>query len=169
MSVQERRRLLEPAAVCLEYPAGDGPWLLPRPLIELAPFAGFAERMQGFSQEMRQEHYVRTFDVTPRTSLYLSVHLFGEESFKRAELMAGLKGAYQRHGHQDDVELPDHLAIVLRRNGCFGAEEWAQLERHCLRPALPLMIRILSEEDNPYALVLDGVLDLVGRSEVVHV
>src|SRR5512138_1986014 len=40
------------------------------------------------------ELYTRTFDLTPVCAPYLSVHLFGESSFKRAQLMTGLREAY---------------------------------------------------------------------------
>src|SRR3990167_3171137 len=86
----------------------------------------FLAKMKRMGREMWQEYYVQTFDLMPKCSLYISVHLFGEESFKRSELMAGLKGVYERHGALQMSELPDHLAVVLKRNFLLNDEEWSE-------------------------------------------
>ncbi|MBI5415805.1 MAG: molecular chaperone TorD family protein [Candidatus Omnitrophica bacterium] len=161
----------------LEYP-GDGPRDIAR-AAEVAVESGSeaaAAFLHGFSAEMdamepwmRQEHYVRTFDVMPKCPLYLSVHLFGEESFKRAELMTGLKTVYERHNRFEMTELPDHLALVLKNNEIFEDEEWAELVSMCILPALPKMIRGLEKCGNSYALVLKAVQALLMEREKAHV
>ena len=168
-TVSEARSLLRLAAECLEYPRAERTHTLPEALRRIELFAAFEDRLGGLTPEMRQEHYVRTFDVTPKTSLYLSVHLFGEENFKRAELMAGFRSAYARAGRDVGPELPDHLSTVLRHNDCFDEEEWGELVRLCLSPSLPAMIRSLDTDENPYALALEGILGLVRQVEGVHV
>lgn len=128
----------------------------------------FLSAMNTMDLATRQEHYVRTFDVMPKCSLYLSVHLFGEENFKRAELMTGLKNVYERHNRFDMSELPDHLALVLKNNDLFEDEEWRELVTLAILPALPRMVRGLEISDNPYALVLKAIQALLMEREKVH-
>ena len=129
----------------------------------------FFSQMSSFDLSMRQEHYVQTFDVMPKCSLYLSVQLFGEESFKRAELMAGLKSTYEKKRAFEMTELPDHLSVVLKQNALFSEEEWAELVSMCILPALPKIMRDLKANQNPYALVLKAVETLMLMLENVHV
>ena len=129
----------------------------------------FFNQMSSFDLSMRQEHYVQTFDVMPKCSLYLSVQLFGEESFKRAELMAGLKSIYEKERVYEMTELPDHLSVVLKQNALFSEEEWAELASMCILPALPKLAHDLRTNQNPYALVLKAAETLMLKLEKVHV
>jgi len=129
----------------------------------------FLAKMKRMGLEMWQEYYVQTFDLMPKCSLYLSVHLFGEESFKRAELMAGLKGVYERHSPFESTELPDHLAVILKRSTLFGEEEWSDLVSMCMVPAISKMTRLLEKTGNSYACILKAVQILLVRLEKVHV
>ncbi len=129
----------------------------------------FFVQMSSFDLSMRQEHYVQTFDVMPKCSLYLSVQLFGEESFKRAELMAGLKSTYEKHKTFEMTELPDHLSVVLKQNALFDEEEWSELVSMCILPALPRIARDLKSNQNPYALLLKAVETVMLKLEKVHV
>lgn len=129
----------------------------------------FLRLMSSFDISMRQEHYVQTFDVMPRCSLYLSVQLFGEESFKRAELMAGLKSAYEKHQVYEMVELPDHLAVILKNNDVFKDEDWAELVSMCILPALPGLIGELEKSKNPYSLLLKAIRVFMKQQEKICV
>lgn len=163
---------------CLEYPATMQVWDLVQVTAdeirtsseEAANFLKeFISKMKRMDLGMRQEYYVKTFDLMPQCSLYLSVHLFGEESFRRAELMAGLKGAYERNGAWTSTELPDHLAVVLKQNVLLDQEEWADLVSMAMIPALPIMINKLEKNKNPYALILKAVQVFLVETEKSHV
>jgi len=133
------------------------------------PLKDFYSKMKRMDLEMWQEFYVQTFDLAPSSSLYVSVHLFGEESFKRAELMAGLKAIYERQGMNSLTELPDHLAVILKHNFCFTDEDWCELVNLCLKPALSGMISKLEQNNNPYSFILKSVRELLTKTEKVHV
>lgn len=158
---------------CLEYPADDLLGVLQAQANEVESFSEEAAAyLKSFIAEMctmelwtRQEHYIKTFDVMPQCSLYLSVHLFGEESFKRSELMAGLKGVYEKYGAFEMTELPDHLAVVLKQNTLFEEGEWTELVSMCVLPAIPKIIGELEKHKNPYALVLKAIQTLLTESE----
>lgn len=128
----------------------------------------FYSRMKRMELEMWQEFYVQTFDLTPVCSLYISVHLFGEESFKRAELMAGLKKVYEKNYQGSSTELPDHLAVILGNNALFSKEEWQELVKMCLLPAIPSMIKKLEAAQNPYSLILKTVQELLAEGDITH-
>jgi nitrate reductase molybdenum cofactor assembly chaperone len=108
-----------------------------------------------------EETYVRTFLVTPVCAPYASVHLFGEESFRRAELMAGLRSTYARVGLAEGRELPDHVALLLRLTGRVDGEELDDLVGYCLRPALVSMARRLEPTENPYRHALRAIVKLL--------
>ena len=169
-----KRRRCEQIGVFLEYPASD-------PRETLMTFAGqieadsgevanclrdFYGKMKRMDLAMWQEFYVQTFDLMPQCSLYISVHLFGEESFKRAELMAGLKAVYEHRGGPATTELPDHMAVVLRQNALFNDEEWSEFVTMCLLPVIPTMIKKLEKNANPYVLILKAIQKILAEEEV---
>lgn len=111
----------------------------------------FASHVHDFSLKDLRELYTRTFDLTPVCAPYLSVHLFGESSFKRAQLMTGLREAYATCGVRFDDELPDHLAVVLAAFDRLQPEVQRDLVSLCLMAALPKMQSELERQHNPYA------------------
>ena len=177
MKTQELKRdLLVWMGTLLEYPKEDQESVLPGVVIErLFPheqatvyLREFFAHIDAMGLGARQEHYVRTFDVIPLCSLYLSVHLFGEESFKRSELMTGFKAIYDKHPSVEITELPDHLGVVLEHNDWFEQEEWQDLVEMCILPALPKMIDKLEQTRNPYAFVLKAIRVLLLDKEMLH-
>lgn len=114
----------------------------------------FLRETEHLSAEELQEIYTRAFDVAPQCIPYLSVYLFGAESFKRAELMAGLKEVYERGGFDCGQELPDHLAVVLRCASAFSHEEWNELMGWCAPGPIKAMIAGLKQASSPYLHVL---------------
>lgn len=60
-----------------------------------------------------EEIYTGTFDLAAACSPYVGYHLFGE-SYKRSVFMVRLKELYRAHSYAVAVELPDHLAVLLR-------------------------------------------------------
>jgi len=110
----------------------------------------FAREASPLSTKALNETFARTFDLSPSCAPYLSVHLFGEESFKRAELMVGLATAYDAAGFDAGGELPDHLAVVLRFAPLFPEGDWADLARMCLPAPLLRMQSTLEPTTNPY-------------------
>lgn len=91
-----------------------------------------------------------TFDLAPSCNPYLGAHVFGDESRERARFMVGLRQRYAEAGKEEPRELPDHLAVVLAFAHEFGDEEWTDLGRLILVPALVKMDALLSETANPY-------------------
>ncbi|MBP9854162.1 MAG: nitrate reductase molybdenum cofactor assembly chaperone [Candidatus Omnitrophica bacterium] len=172
-----KQELYSQMGILLEYPLNDYRGMLQALISQIEPMSSnasnylkdFYSKMKRMDLTMWQEYYVQSFDMMPRCSLYLSVHLFGEESFKRAELMAGLKAVYEKHKEFQLTELPDHAAVVLRENILFDDEEWADLCSMCILPALEIMISKLEKDNNAYAFILKAVQSLLVEMEPAHV
>lgn len=171
-----KRDLCTHLGVCLEYPDEDTQGHLDRAIQEIEAVSleaatylkDFCAQVGSLDLPAQQEQYVKTFDVMPQCSLYLSIHLFGEESFKRAELMTGLKSVYEKHGSFGMTELPDHLGIVLKLNSLFENTEWDELVSMGLLKALPKMIAELEKCKNVYVLILKAVRLILTETEQDH-
>jgi nitrate reductase assembly molybdenum cofactor insertion protein NarJ len=122
-----------------------------RPLFRFAE----TERLAGLDGAAREELYVATFDVNPRCVPYVSIHLFGEENFKRGEFMAALRARYAEAGFDAAGELPDHVGTLLRFAADLDGEERAALCRHVLLGPLGRMIDALDAE-HPYRPLLEA-------------
>jgi nitrate reductase molybdenum cofactor assembly chaperone NarJ/NarW len=162
---------LELLARLLEYPAADfesrlaqarerlSQWIIDpihdiaTPAVSLEQFANAILAMAG---ERREELYTATFELSPACVPYVSIHLFGEENFKRGELMAALHARYATTGFQPGQELPDHLAVLLRFAAGIEETERRELLEYCLLQPLERMTGALSI-DNPYRDLLETV------------
>lgn len=119
-----------------------------------------------------EDLYTRTFDLTPVCAPFLSVHLFGQESFRRARLMTGLEETYRKAGFERGTELPDHLGVVLQAAEVFPDDEWRELVERVLARPLARMKGALSggptegSKKNAYRYLLEAVRLALGVAEV---
>ena len=129
-----------------------------------AAIAEFSGDVTDLSTELAQELYTRSFDLSPVCVPYASVHLFGEESFKRAELMTGLIAAYERVGFDRGAELPDHIALLLQCAPQFDPDEWADLSALVLSPVIDKMCAALEKAGSPWRHIMQaaGILLTLG-------
>lgn len=124
----------------------------------------FERAVARLSFQEIEDLYTRTFDLSPSCVPFLSVHLFGQESFRRARLMTGLEEAYQKAGFdrtEGGNELPDHLGVVLRAAEVFSDDEWRELREMVLARPLAKMAGALGAK-NPYRHLLEAVRRLLG-------
>ena len=143
----------------LEYPGADSAERLAR-AGNSAALARFAAGVSTMTSDEREELYTATFDVTPACVAYVSIHLFGEENFKRGEFMASLNARYAQAGFDCQGELPDHLAVLLRFAAETNEAERRELSEFCLLGPLGKMIAALGEE-NPYRALLEAVREVL--------
>jgi nitrate reductase delta subunit len=134
-------------------------------------FESFLRGLRRCELEKLKELYTVTFDMQPVCYPYVGYHLFGE-SYKRGAFMARLNEAYRARGYSAGLELPDHLAVILRFLGLDSdnyAGEFSQtLLREGVQPALEKMLKTFGEEsENPYFGLLAALhLFLVHVSEM---
>ncbi|MBI5093949.1 MAG: molecular chaperone TorD family protein [Candidatus Hydrogenedentes bacterium] len=163
------RSLFAAVGVLLEYPrAGYFAHVAAThdAMVESCPDAAlglseFLDAVDGKDLSELEDLYARTFDFAPLCNAYVSVHLFGDESFKRSQLMSGLVEAYQRAGFDPGAELPDHLAVILRFAPQLSGAEWDDMVTCCLRSAVTKMIEPLERAANPYHHALRALLRML--------
>ncbi|HEU5163211.1 MAG TPA: molecular chaperone TorD family protein [Thermoanaerobaculia bacterium] len=120
----------------------------------------FAREIDALGLSAREITYTSTFDLAPSCSPYLGIQVFGDNGRERSRLMVGLRASYTAAGHELRGELPDHLALVLAYGPDFEDEEWSDLLRLILEPALDKMDRLLSGTSNPYRHLISVALRL---------
>jgi len=126
----------------------------------------FAAEVAALAPELVEEAHVRTFLVAPASAPYVGVHLFGEESFKRAHFMSQLVERFRAVGFEPGGELPDHVGVLLRFARCLDADELADLVRWCLASPVSAMHASLSATRNPYRHLLAGLKSSVAPDGV---
>lgn len=120
---------------------------------QLKPLVTFFER-EPLSAV--QDRFTTSFDLGPSLVPYLGFHMHGE-SYRRGALMAQLRALYQRHGVDEEGELPDHLGPVLRLMAvACQDEELDALIKQELKPGLDKLIAesAKSDDGNPYRALL---------------
>lgn len=126
----------------------------------------FAAAFQELEPTEREETWLSTFAVAPSCIPYVGVHLHGEESFKRGELLARLKDEFAVRDFSASNELPDHVAVLLSFSTRLAAEERDELESYLLSGPVEAMVRMLSATNNPYRFLIDAVARIVCRHDV---
>jgi len=117
---------------------------------------GFVRPMRMLPDGEREELFSATFDINPSCVPYAGVHLFGEENFKRGELMAALSARYGETGFVPNGDLPDHLANLLRFAARVDEAERRELTKFCILGPLGKMTASL-DAANPYRALLESV------------
>lgn len=166
------RTIFQDFAALLEYPRcgyTDLVTRLRRATADACPQASdhlgqFVEAISNLDGPGLEELFTRTFDFAPLCNAYISAHIFGDESFKRAQLMTGLAEAYRRAGFDTGSELPDHLAVVLRFAPQWTQNEWDDLVAYCLCPAVSKMLEALARSSNPFQFALHALLEMINAA-----
>lgn len=119
----------------------------------------FAEWFAATPATDLARHYVETFDLRRRSSLYLTYYLHGDTR-RRGMALLTLKQRYRAAGlTPPDDELPDFLPMVCE----FAAEEGhrgeAALRQH--RQGIELIRTALHHSGSHYAPVLDTLAGLL--------
>lgn len=108
-----------------------------------------------------QESYTNAFDLRPDCTLNLGYHIFGDDA-RRGLFLVELKERMEARGIQPGVELPDHIALILRYLD-LAEEERPSVIEDCLLPAVSRMVEVLDHSGNPYEHVLRALLSLLRR------
>lgn len=118
-------------------------------------------------------HYVETFDLRRRSSLYLTYYLHGDTR-RRGMALLTLKQQYRAAGLlPPEDELPDFLPVVCEFAAIAGPGRGeSPLRRH--RAGIELIRAALREAVSPYADVVEALcsllphLSLVERARIVE-
>lgn len=130
----------------------------------------FLVHFRGATALALQQHYVETFDLQKRSSLYLTFFTHGDTR-KRGQELLRLKRLYRAAGFElEGGELPDYLPLMLEF-AAFDPEhgEWILREHH---PALELLRLHLRDTGSVYAALLDALragLPALGITQLAEV
>ena len=147
-------RVLRLFAELLDYPrteltgvAGDCAALVAARSTEAA---GVLHEFEAFAANTPlprlEEIYSSVFELDATCHPYIGYHMFGE-TYKRSAFMLGLKERYRPYAIECGVELPDHLAVMLRFLAVNAdLTETEEIISQALHPALRKMLKSKDEE-----------------------
>ena len=118
---------------------------------------GFLDGLTPAALGDLQREYVDTFDVTRRCSLHLTYVTHGDTR-RRGVALVEFKQAYRRAGLDldTDVELPDHLCVVLELGALHDRDTaWDLLSRH--RVAIEVLRAGLARRESSWQPVLEAL------------
>lgn len=165
MHTEDRSVTQQVCSLLLRYPDDSLTTLMPlvHELVEKLPgeageeFGAFLRYLDSHDLLTVQRHYVETFDMRRKCSPYLTYWTHGDTR-NRGMALLRFKQAYHEVGLTiDEVELPDHLAVVLE----FAATGDSELGKALLaehRGVIALLHEALAAVDSPYAHVVGAVL-----------
>ncbi|WP_043503602.1 nitrate reductase molybdenum cofactor assembly chaperone [Georgenia sp. SUBG003] len=171
--VTERQRAVAcmAASVLLDYPSADQ---LERLRTVGAAVAGLPdpvrERLEGFvahalaqDPQVLARHYVDTFDLRRKCSMYLSYFLTGDTR-RRGTALVRFVEAYRAAGWEvGREELPDFLPVVLEFTAVADTElGTALLAAH--REGVEVLRSALTSMGSPYAAVVEAVCLVLPRA-----
>lgn len=125
-----------------------------------AQLKSFQNSIADKSLGQLQEAYTNAFDLRPDCTPNLGYHLFGDDG-RRGLFLAELKGRMESRGIRPGVELPDHIALLLRYVDIADKEERIPVIEDCLLPAVARMVEVLKPSGNPYEHALSALLSLI--------
>jgi nitrate reductase molybdenum cofactor assembly chaperone NarJ/NarW len=163
--------LLERLAALIDYPdeqigahleacQGDLNRILPEAQASLAEWQGFLDQNPLWAV---QELYTQSFEINPICPLDIGYYLFGED-YQRGLFLAQLRESQEEVGLTDEVELPDHLPVLLRWLArVYGSDLHTDMAAECLVPVLRRMDESLSPAGSPYRSVLHAITLVLER------
>lgn len=166
---EERALLLRLCSLLLQYPDEEltsSAARLADTIEALSPsaaagrLADFVTWLTGQETDALERHYVETFDLRRRSSLYLTYYLHGDTR-RRGMALLTLNQRYRTTGWDiEGGELPDHLPVVLEFAALMGPGGGeAPLRQH--RRGLELIHRALADAESPYRHVMTALLTLL--------
>ena len=121
----------------------------------------FCTAVSEMNLSQLQEVYTNAFDLRPECTPNLGYHIFGDDG-RRGLFLARLKERMEACHIQLGVELPDHIALILRYLD-LAEDDRPPVIEDCLLPAVSRMVEVLDHSGNPYEHVLRALLSLLRR------
>jgi nitrate reductase molybdenum cofactor assembly chaperone NarJ/NarW len=166
---ENRSLLLRLLSLLLQYP--DAELAAARPVlaatVEALPDSPAATELAAFAAwftaepaDALERHYVETFDLRRKSSLYLTYYLHGDTRRRGMALLAMAQRFRAAGWETGGGELPDHLPVVLEFAALAGnGKGEAPLRQH--RRGLELISRALTDVGSPYRHLLAALLTLL--------
>ncbi|MGB7819260.1 MAG: nitrate reductase molybdenum cofactor assembly chaperone [Ornithinibacter sp.] len=127
------------------------------PEAQRLPAVEVLDTLEGADLAALQRDYVDTFDVTRKCSLHLTYFTNGDTR-RRGVALVEFKQAYRKAGVEfdSDVELPDHLCVVLEFGAVHDwATAWQLLTRH--RVGIEVLRAGLAQRGSPWLPAVEAL------------
>ena len=170
--MKDTQKALQMAAYLLQYPDQDWRQELPewekavteleRPQFQEV-FADFFAYIAAMEPREYEDQYVRIFDFSKNTTLYLTSHDCTDPGKQAAELLA-YKAFFSANGFGLFKELPDYLPALLELCAAVPEDEAGHILQYA-RHKIELLRERLIEGKLVYAFLLDVVLTAAGGLE----
>lgn len=170
--MEDTQKILQIAAYLLQYPdvawwQAQPAWRQAVPTLERpqcqAVFQDFFAYIADMRPEEYENQYVRVFDFSKNTNLYLTAHDCTDPGKQAAELLA-YQAFFLTNGFTIQKELPDYLPALLELCAAVSAEEAGKI-LHYAKHKLELLRERMIEGKLAYAFLLDLVLMAAGGLE----
>lgn len=166
------QELLGLASYLLSYP--NAQWLeaFPEAKAQVATLEPEATRtvlsdvisyIEGELPKEYEDEYVRVFDFSQNTNLYLASYDCSA-SGEQAEKLLKFKELYERNGFDVASELPDYVPALLELCATVDVAEAHRIGR-TIKPYLELLRQRLIDSQQVHAFILDVVLNEIERWE----
>jgi nitrate reductase molybdenum cofactor assembly chaperone NarJ/NarW len=123
-------------------------------------FVDWQNHMRGLSLGEQQEVYAHTFDMSPKCTLEIGWHLFGEQ-YDRGTFLVWMRGQLRELGLAESTDLPDHSRHALAVLGRLKSESADKFATACVLPSLEIVRDGLKQLDSPYDLLVGAICDLL--------
>lgn len=163
--MDESKLVWKLCSLLLDYPEKE--WLENKELKEAAEtisdkrirneFFAFFRYLESAPYKVLCERYVKQFDFSTETTLYLTYGIFGDNR-ERGPALVQLKMEFAKGGFfVKDEELPDYLPLILEF-ASIAERKFVQKVFHIHKKQLENLKGKLTEEQSPYAHLLQACL-----------
>lgn len=169
---KDEQKTLAEVSYLLSYPTADWRDALPEgeeaakdienPHVR-AVLSDFYDYIRELTPAEYEDQYVRSFDFSPNTTLYLTAHDCTDFGKQSKELLA-YRRFYLENGFDSPGDLPDYLPALLELIAALPADRAAEVCRFA-QPKLSRLRERLIEANLSYAFLLDLVLAAAERLE----
>lgn len=121
-------------------------------------FTRWSECIRRLSQQDREEVYSRTFDLSPKCTLELGWHLFGE-TYDRGAFLVWMRQQIRKYSLSETTDLPDHARHVFSVLGRMEAEDADKFSQACVLPAMEIIRDGMKTMDSPYESLIEMICD----------
>jgi nitrate reductase delta subunit len=163
--MEENRLVLKLCSVLMEYP--DEQWLKSKDIINAVAtiedavmkekLTLFLRYLQSISFKDLWEKYVKQFDFSDQTTLYLTYNIFGDNR-ERGQAFVQLKMEYAKAGfYLREDELPDYLPVILEF-ASMADITFVQKTFFIHKKSISRLHEKLVEQNSPYAHLLSACM-----------
>lgn len=121
-------------------------------------FTQWSECIRRLSQQEHEEVYSRTFDLSPKCTLELGWHLFGE-TYDRGAFLVWMRQQIRKFSLTETTDLPDHAQHIFRVLGRMEAEDAEKFSQACVLPAMETIREGMKTMNSPYESLIEMICD----------